>query len=136
MQVFDLHADDQEIEEDYVQNGQINGYNVQNGSENQFILDYSLHQRPTDTHAKNVVLQINEEQRFLYARGIEILLPIHGSLKRWIISVCISPQKYVQKLRMERAKSLLLQLNLTVTEVALSVGYMDAYLQISAPLPR
>lgn len=38
------------MKEDHMQNGQLKpGYNVQLGTENQFILGYSLHQRPTDT---------------------------------------------------------------------------------------
>jgi hypothetical protein len=38
------------MKEDHMLNGQLKpGYNVQIGTENQFILAYSLHQRPTDT---------------------------------------------------------------------------------------
>lgn len=38
------------MKEDHMGNGQLKpGYNVQVGTENQFILGYSLHQRPTDT---------------------------------------------------------------------------------------
>ena len=38
------------MKEDHMQNGQLKpGYNVQIGTENQFIVGYSLHQRPTDT---------------------------------------------------------------------------------------
>ncbi|MBB3113699.1 hypothetical protein FHS18_005812 [Paenibacillus phyllosphaerae] len=38
------------LKEDHMQNGQLKpGYNVQIGTENQFIIGYSLHQRPTDT---------------------------------------------------------------------------------------
>lgn len=38
------------MKEDHMKNGQLKaGYNVQVGTENQFILGYSLHQRPTDT---------------------------------------------------------------------------------------
>ncbi|OKP83392.1 transposase, partial [Paenibacillus sp. P32E] len=38
------------MKEDHMRNGQLKpGYNVQIGTENQFILAYSLHQRPTDT---------------------------------------------------------------------------------------
>ncbi|WP_143812496.1 IS1182 family transposase, partial [Paenibacillus sp. VTT E-133291] len=38
------------MKEDHMCNGQLKpGYNVQIGTENQFILAYSLHQRPTDT---------------------------------------------------------------------------------------
>lgn len=37
------------MKEDHMRNGQLKpGYNVQMGTENQFILAYSLHQRPTD----------------------------------------------------------------------------------------
>ncbi|WP_342760328.1 transposase [Paenibacillus sp. PK3_47] len=37
------------MKEDHMRNGQLKpGYNVQIGTENQFILAYSLHQRPTD----------------------------------------------------------------------------------------
>ncbi|QUL58043.1 IS1182 family transposase [Paenibacillus tritici] len=38
------------MKEDHMRNGQLKpGYNVQIGTENQFILTYSIHQRPTDT---------------------------------------------------------------------------------------
>lgn len=38
------------MKEDHMKNGQLKpGYNVQIGTENQFIVGYSLHQRPTDT---------------------------------------------------------------------------------------
>ena len=38
------------MKEDHMKNGQLKpGYNVQIGTENQFILFYSIHQRPTDT---------------------------------------------------------------------------------------
>jgi len=38
------------MKEDHMRNGQLKpGYNLQIGTENQFILGYSLHQRPTDT---------------------------------------------------------------------------------------
>ncbi|MEH7087194.1 IS1182 family transposase, partial [Neobacillus drentensis] len=38
------------MKEDHMGNGQLKpGYNVQIGTENQFIIGYSLHQRPTDT---------------------------------------------------------------------------------------
>lgn len=38
------------MKEDHMRNGQLKpGYNVQIGTENQFILGYSVHQRPTDT---------------------------------------------------------------------------------------
>ncbi|PWW06103.1 DDE family transposase [Paenibacillus cellulosilyticus] len=38
------------MKEDHMRNGQLKpGYNVQIGTENQFIINYSLHQRPTDT---------------------------------------------------------------------------------------
>jgi len=38
------------MKEDHMKNGQLKaGYNVQMGTENQFILFYSIHQRPTDT---------------------------------------------------------------------------------------
>nr|WP_246309220.1 transposase [Paenibacillus frigoriresistens] len=38
------------MKEDHMRNGQFKpGYNVQIGTENQFILGYSVHQRPTDT---------------------------------------------------------------------------------------
>lgn len=39
------------MKEDHMKNGQLKpGYNIQIGTENQFILGYSVHQRPTDTH--------------------------------------------------------------------------------------
>jgi hypothetical protein len=38
------------MKEDHMRNGQLKpGYNIQMGTENQYILGYSIHQRPTDT---------------------------------------------------------------------------------------
>jgi len=38
------------MKDDHMRNGQFKpSYNVQIGAENQFIIGYSLHQRPTDT---------------------------------------------------------------------------------------
>jgi len=38
------------MKEDHMRNGQLKpGYNVQIGTEDQFILNYSIHQRPGDT---------------------------------------------------------------------------------------
>jgi hypothetical protein len=38
------------MKEDHMRNGQLKpGYNIQIGTENQYILGYSIHQRPTDT---------------------------------------------------------------------------------------
>jgi hypothetical protein len=46
----DLDATFMRMKEDHMRNGQLKpGYNVQIGTENQFIVGYSLHQRPTDT---------------------------------------------------------------------------------------
>jgi hypothetical protein len=42
------------MKEDHMRNGQLKpGYNVQIGTENQFIIGYSLHQRHTDTRCSN-----------------------------------------------------------------------------------
>ena len=44
------------MKEDHMRKGQLKrGYNVQIGTENQFILAYSLHPRPTDT--RNVITE-------------------------------------------------------------------------------
>jgi transposase len=46
----DKDATSMRMKEDHMRNGQLKpGYNVQIGTENQFILGYSVHQRPTDT---------------------------------------------------------------------------------------
>jgi transposase len=46
----DTDATFMRMKEDHMRNGQLKpGYNVQIGTENQFIVGYSLHQRPTDT---------------------------------------------------------------------------------------
>ncbi|OME89861.1 transposase, partial [Paenibacillus sp. FSL H7-0331] len=46
----DKEATFMRMKEDHMRNGQLKpGYNVQMGTENQFILGYSVHQRPTDT---------------------------------------------------------------------------------------
>jgi transposase len=46
----DTDATFMRMKEDHMRNGQLKpGYNVQIGTENQFIIGYSLHQRPTDT---------------------------------------------------------------------------------------
>ncbi|WP_178024854.1 IS1182 family transposase [uncultured Paenibacillus sp.] len=54
------------MKEDHMRNGQLKpGYNVQIGTENQFIVGYSLHQRPTDTrtlkpHLEKVKMQLGQ----------------------------------------------------------------------------
>ena len=54
------------MKEDHMKNGQLKpGYNVQIGTENQFIIGYSLHQRPTDTrclkpHLEKVKLSLGK----------------------------------------------------------------------------
>lgn len=46
----DIDATFMRMKEDHMKNGQLKaGYNVQVGTENQFIIGYSLHQNPTDT---------------------------------------------------------------------------------------
>ncbi|MGG0816224.1 IS1182 family transposase [Paenibacillus alvei] len=46
------------MKEDHMKNGQLKpGYNVQIGTEDQFIVGYSLHQRPTDTRCMKPHLQ-------------------------------------------------------------------------------
>lgn len=53
------------MKEDHMKNGQLKpGYNVQIGTEHQFIVGYSVHQRPTDTrclkpHLENVKSQLD-----------------------------------------------------------------------------
>ncbi|MCE5172034.1 IS1182 family transposase [Paenibacillus profundus] len=78
------------MKEDHMKNGQLKpGYNVQMATENQFILFYSLHQRPTDTRCfiphmeqlaasslpfpKTVVADADygSEENYLYAMGEE-----------------------------------------------------------------
>ncbi|WP_310552212.1 IS1182 family transposase [Paenibacillus glufosinatiresistens] len=51
------------MKEDHMRNGQLKpGYNVQIGTENQFILGYSVHQRPTDTRCLIPHLEKIKEQ--------------------------------------------------------------------------
>ncbi|MBB5175142.1 transposase, partial [Texcoconibacillus texcoconensis] len=46
----DTDATFMRMKEDHMKNGQLKpGYNIQAGTENQFILGYTIHQRPTDT---------------------------------------------------------------------------------------
>lgn len=58
----DIDATFMRMKEDHMKNGQLKpGYNVQMGTENQFILFYTIHQRPTDTrcfipHMENLQL--------------------------------------------------------------------------------
>ena len=78
------------MKDDHMKNGQLKpGYNVQMGTENQFILFYSIHQRPTDTRCfvphlekltssslpmpKTVVADAGygSEENYLYAIGEE-----------------------------------------------------------------
>ncbi|WP_424769456.1 IS1182 family transposase [Paenibacillus sp. sgz302251] len=78
------------MKEDHMKNGQLKpGYNVQMATENQFILFYSLHQRPTDTRCfiphmeqlaasslpmpKTVIADAGygSEENYLYAMGEE-----------------------------------------------------------------
>ncbi|KJD42942.1 IS1182 family transposase [Paenibacillus terrae] len=50
------------MKEDHMRNGQLKpGYNVQMGTENQFVLGYSVHQRPTDTKCLKPHLEHLEE---------------------------------------------------------------------------
>lgn len=52
------------MKDDHMRNGQLKpGYNVQIGTENQFILGYSIHQKPTDTTTLIPHLQKLKEQR-------------------------------------------------------------------------
>ncbi|WP_082673094.1 IS1182 family transposase [Paenibacillus senegalimassiliensis] len=94
------------MKEDHMKNGQLKpGYNVQMATENQFILFYSLHQRPTDTRCftphlkqlaatglpmpKTVVADAGygSEENYLYALGEEkaprfdFLIPYGSYLK-------------------------------------------------------
>nr|WP_235946871.1 hypothetical protein [Paenibacillus glycinis] len=54
------------MKEDHMRNGQLKpGYNVQIGTENQFIVGYSLHQRPKDTrclkpHLKKIKAELRK----------------------------------------------------------------------------
>jgi hypothetical protein len=51
------------MKEDHMKNGQLKpGYNIQMATENQFILYYTIHQRPTDTG-------YGSEENYLYAVG-------------------------------------------------------------------
>ncbi|WP_136604998.1 IS1182 family transposase [Paenibacillus dokdonensis] len=55
----DTDATFMRMKEDHMRNGQLKpGYNVQIGTENQFILAYSVHQRPTDTRCLEPHLEI------------------------------------------------------------------------------
>ncbi|MGG6314633.1 IS1182 family transposase [Paenibacillus macerans] len=79
------------MKEDHMRNGQLKpGYNVQIGTENQFIVGYSLHQRPTDTqtlkpHLEKVKAQLGQlpgtiiadagygsEENYAYLEGEEV----------------------------------------------------------------
>jgi transposase len=61
------------MKEDHMRNGQLKpGYNVQVGTENQFIIGYSLHQRPTDTrclipHLEKVKANLGELPKTIIA---------------------------------------------------------------------
>jgi transposase len=94
------------MKEDHMKNGQLKpGYNVQMATENQFILFYSLHQRPTDTRCfiphmeqlaasslpmpKTVIADAGygSEENYLYAVGEEkqprfdVLIPYGNYMK-------------------------------------------------------
>jgi transposase len=94
------------MKEDHMKNGQLKpGYNVQMATENQFILFYSLHQRPTDTrcfipHMEQLAASslpmpqtviadagYGSEENYLYAMGeekeprFEFLIP-YGSYRK------------------------------------------------------
>ncbi|MDT0126151.1 transposase [Paenibacillus sp. RRE4] len=50
------------MKEDHMRNGQLKpGYNVQIGTENQFVVGYSVHQRRTDTKCLKLHLDHQEE---------------------------------------------------------------------------
>ena len=86
----DTDATFMRMKEDHMKNGQLKpGYNVQMATENQFILFYTIHQRPTDTRCfiphfeklassslpmpKNVIADAGygSEENYLYAIGEE-----------------------------------------------------------------
>ena len=94
------------MKEDHMKNGQLKpGYNVQMATENQFVLFYSIHQRPTDTRCfiphmerlaasslpmpKTVIADAGygSEENYLYAMGeekqprFEFLIPYGNYLK-------------------------------------------------------
>jgi transposase len=94
------------MKEDHMKNGQLKpGYNVQMATENQFVLFYSLHQRPTDTRCfiphleqlaasslpmpKTVIADAGygSEENYLYAVGedkeprFDFLMPYGGYMK-------------------------------------------------------
>ncbi|MGG4147629.1 IS1182 family transposase, partial [Paenibacillus algorifonticola] len=94
------------MKEDHMKNGQLKpGYNVQMATENQFVLFYSLHQRPTDTRCfiphmeklaasslpmpKTVIADAGygSEENYLYAMGeekelsFEFLIPYGNYMK-------------------------------------------------------
>ena len=52
------------MKEDHMKNGQLKpGYNIQIGTENQFVLGYSIHQKPTDTTC--LIPHLNHTQEIL-----------------------------------------------------------------------
>lgn len=60
---MDYDATFMRMKEDHMKNGQLKpGYNVQMGTENQFIIGYSIHQRPGDTSCMKDHLEKVEEK--------------------------------------------------------------------------
>ena len=60
----DTDATFMRMKEDHMKNGQLKpGYNVQMGTENQFVTGYSIHQRPGDTSCMKQHLEHLKEQR-------------------------------------------------------------------------
>ncbi|WP_328018433.1 IS1182 family transposase, partial [Halalkalibacterium halodurans] len=59
------------MKEDHMKNGQLKpGYNVQAGTENQFIVGYSIHQRPTDTRCLIPHLRMLEERQLPFPKKL------------------------------------------------------------------
>jgi transposase len=66
----DTDATFMRMKEDHMKNGQLKpGYNVQISTNNQFIVNYSIHQNPTDT---KTLIPHNEQHKQLYGNAPEV----------------------------------------------------------------
>lgn len=66
----DTDATFMRMKEDHMRNGQLKpGYNVQISTNNQFIVNYSIHQNPTDT---KTLIPHNEQHRNLYGTAPDV----------------------------------------------------------------
>ena len=86
-----------------------------------------------DTHHDELIIKIQEWIQAHYHEHIQVeklagrfQVSVRSLNRRFKAAARMTPLQYLQKTRIEHAKQLLKQSNLTVAEVAYAVGYQDA----------